>query len=390
MRVLFAADDLYPGFGGIAASTQGHADALRRRGHAVRALAGRDPKGVAPPEGVGLERLPSVRLGALQTRLALPWPATMQRALRWAEVVHVNAPTPFGAALVTMARARGIPTVMGVHVQVETAALQAPVGGAALGAALRAWYGAVFRLSDARVAPTAFAARMAADWTGRPVHVISNGLPPGRPAPGRDEARRTLPTDWWSEGDGPLLVYLGRLSPEKRPGDLLELVRALPVRARLVLAGEGPLHERLQRRIDAGGLGDRAVLAGFVDDARLPSLLAAADLFLMPSPAELQSIASLEAMAYGCPVAAADHASSAVPEWVAASGGGIVYPHGDPERAAAAVAALLTDASRTRDAREAARRHAARHDVDAAAAELEALYAALARGAVPAGAILPA
>lgn len=388
MRVLFAADDLYPGFGGIAASTQGHAEALRRRGHEVRALAGRDPQGVEPPSGIGLERLPSLRLGALQTQLALPWPPAMQRALRWAEVVHVNAPTPFGAALVAMARARGIPTVMGVHVQVETAALQAPAFGAALGAALRAWYGVAFRLSDARVAPTPFAARMAAGWTGLPVHVVSNGLPPAAPVPDRDDARRALPAAWWSEGDGPLLVYLGRLSPEKRPGDLLDLVRALPVRTRLVLAGKGPLRERLQRRIDEGGLADRAVLAGFVDDAFLPSLLAAADLLMVPSPAELQSIAALEAMAHGCPVAAADHASSAVPEWVAASGGGIVYPHDDPERAAAAVAALLSDASRMRDARAAARRYAAGHDVDDAAAELEALYAALARGEVPAGGVL--
>lgn len=390
MRVLFAADDLYPGFGGIAASTQAHAEALRRRGHAVRALAGRDPRAVAPPEGIGLDRLPSVRLGALQTQLVLPWPPAMQRALRWAEVVHVNAPTPFGAALVAMARARGIPTVMGVHVQVETAALQAPAFGAALGAGLRAWYGVSFRLSDARVAPTAFAARMAAGWTGLPVHVVSNGLPPGPPVPDRDEARRALPADWWSEGDGPLLVYLGRLSREKRPGDLLDLMGALPVRARLVLAGKGPLHERLTRRIEAAGLADRVVLTGFVDAARLPWLLAAADLLLMPSPAELQSIAALEAMACGCPVAAADHASSAVPEWVAASGGGIVYPHDDPRRAAAALAALLGDASRMRDAREAARRHAAGHDVDVAAAELEALYAALARGEAPAGAVRPA
>ena len=390
MRVLFAADDLYPGFGGIAVSTQGHAAALRRRGHAVRALSGQDPHPVAPPEGIALERVPSLRLGSLQTQLALPWPPAMQRALRWAEVVHVNAPTPFGVALVAMALARGIPTVMGVHVQVETAAMQAPIGGAALGAALRAWYGAVFRLPDARVAPTPFAARMAAAWTGLPVHVISNGLPPRVPGPDRAEARRTLPSAWWSEGDGPLLVYLGRLSPEKRPGDLLDLVRALPLRARLVLAGTGPLGPRLRRRIDAEGLADRVVLAGFVDGAVLPSLLAAADLLLMPSPAELQSIASLEAMAQGCPVAAADHASSAVPEWVDASGGGIVYPHDDPERAAAALAALLADAPRMGAARAAARRYAEGHHVDAAAAELEMLYLALARREVPDGAVRPA
>jgi len=394
VNVLFAADDLYPGFGGIAASTHGHALGLLARGHRIVALAGPEPTPQRPPDGVELVRLPAVRLGGLQTQLVVAGLRRVQRALRWADVVHVNAPTPFGVALVGMARARGVPTVMGVHVQTETTTHQLPAGTAVLGRvllgrAMRTWFAVAFARADARVAPTAFAARMAAGWTGKPVHVVTNGLAPGpRPAP-RDEARAQLPASWRTDGGGELLVYLGRLSAEKRPGDLLDLMHELPPSARLIVAGKGPLAPELERRIRDERLSDRVVLAGFVPDATVPTLLAAADLALMPSPAELQSIASLQAMAAGCPVAAADHASSAVPDWVPASGGGLVYPHDDPAEAGRRITAALRDPARLASMREAALRYASGHTLDDAARELERIYRALLRGETPSGALRP-
>ena len=394
MNVLFAADDLYPGFGGIAASTHGHALGLLARGHRIVALAGPEPQPQRPPDGVELVRLPAVRLGVLQTQLVVFGVRRVQRALRWADVVHVNAPTPFGVAVVAMARARGVPTVMGVHVQTETTTHQLPAGTAVLGRALlgramRTWFAVAFARADARVAPTAFAARMAAAWTGKPVHVVTNGLTPGPPPAPRDEARAQLPSAWRGDVGGELLVYLGRLSAEKRPGDLLDLMHELPPSSRLIVAGKGPLASELARRIGDEGLSDRVVLAGFVPDETVPTLLAAADLALMPSPAELQSIASLQAMAAGCPVAAADHASSAVPDWVPESGGGLVYPHDDPAEAGRRITAALRDPERMASMRKAAMRYAAGHTLDDAAHELERIYEALLRGQTPSGALPP-
>lgn len=384
MNVLFAADDAYPGFGGIAASTEGHAEALARRGHAVRVLTGRDPRARPPSDGVVVERLAALRLGALQTRLVVPEPRALQRALRWADVVHVNAPSPFGVLLIGMAKARGIPTVMGVHVQVETAVSQLSVAGPLVGPLMRTWYGLAFSLPAARVAPTDFAARMTFAWTGRPVHVVSNGLPTLPEAPPRRDARRLVASRWGPLDEGPLLVYLGRLSAEKRPGDLLDVASSLPPGVTLLIAGTGPMASGLEKRIRERHLTSRVRLVGFVEDVDVPTLLTAADLFLMPSPTELQSIASLEAMAYGCPVAAADHATSAVPEWVAASGAGIVYPPDDPARTGSMIRSLLADAPRLEATRSAARAYASQHHVDRAAERLEAIYTGYLRGEPPA------
>ncbi|HET7478699.1 MAG TPA: hypothetical protein VFJ72_04185, partial [Rubrobacteraceae bacterium] len=72
MRIAVVADDLYPGFGGQAAATEGHVEALLARGHEVRALAGFEPVPSEPSPGVSVERLPVWRPGEKQTQLALP------------------------------------------------------------------------------------------------------------------------------------------------------------------------------------------------------------------------------------------------------------------------------------------------------------------------------
>jgi len=152
-----------------------------------------------------------------------------------------------------------------------------------------------------------------------------------------------------------LLVCATRLSVEKRPQRALITLAALlasGVRARLVLAGDGPLRTRLERQASglpvefAGWIGDRAELA---------ALQATADVVLAPGPIETFGLAALEALACGTPVVAS--ASSALP--------GVLGPAG-----AAAVgddfsAAVLELLARP-DARERARRRAEEFSWEAA------------------------
>jgi glycosyltransferase involved in cell wall biosynthesis len=75
-------------------------------------------------------------------------------------------------------------------------------------------------------------------------------------------------------------------------------------RARLRIAGDGPLRDSLTRRVARLGLGDRIELLGQVPRQRVADLLAEADLFLMPSRLESFGIAALEARIAGVPVLA--------------------------------------------------------------------------------------
>ncbi|NBE55145.1 glycosyltransferase [Streptomyces boluensis] len=132
----------------------------------------------------------------------------------------------------------------------------------------------------------------------------------------RPEAADTALRGHYARAGEVLLVLCSRLSVEKRPGtalDCLAELRARGVRARLVVAGEGPLRGRLERRARARGL-SVTFLGHVADRARLAALQATADVCLAPGPAETFGLAALEALACGTPVVV--HAGSALPEVV--------------------------------------------------------------------------
>jgi len=368
VRILFVADDVYPGFGGQAKATEGHIEALLARGHEVRVLAGAEPRPTEPPEGVVVERLPSWRLGSAQTRFAHPLVSRIDPLVRWADVVHANTPAALTGVVAHVARRRGVPVVMGVHAQLETSTLQAPLIGRTVGTLLRVWYRYLFGLADLLVTPTPYAARFVTDFTHREPVAVSNGIDLSaweglEPSPSGGGTRR--------------LAFVGRLSPEKRPLDLLPLMHELPPHYKLTVAGHGPLDAEMREAIERRGLTGRVEMLGFVSEREKLELLSATEVFLMPSPAELQSIATLEAMASGAAVVAWGYASSAVPSLVHEAQGGLVVPPGDPRHQAEAILSLMEDEAALERARANAHAYARTHDVALSAERLEELYAGL-------------
>jgi alpha-1,6-mannosyltransferase len=118
----------------------------------------------------------------------------------------------------------------------------------------------------------------------------------------------------YAAADETLLVHCGRLSPEKAPQrslNTLATLRADGVPARLVVAGDGPLLQRLRRQAARKAL--PVTFAGFLPDRTdLAALLASADVAIAPGPVETFGLAALEALACGTPVVVS--AESALPE----------------------------------------------------------------------------
>ncbi|MFE3988026.1 glycosyltransferase [Nocardia tengchongensis] len=172
-----------------------------------------------------------------------------------------------------------------------------------------------------------------------------------------DRHDHRLRTDLGAD-DYPLLVHCGRLSVEKRVDRSIAAVGALRRRgldARLVVAGDGPRREALERRartIPPLPDGRPTIhFTGFIDDrTTLATLLATADVSLAPGPHETFGLAALEALAAGTPVVVSR--SSALADIITAEAGAVAADH--PRAFATAVTDVL---ARPR----AERRRAARH-----------------------------
>ena len=137
-------------------------------------------------------------------------------------------------------------------------------------------------------------------------------------------------------GEGPLLVYAGRIDNEKRADRLVALMRALPDRfgAALLMLGDGKLLDKL--REESAGL--RISFPGFQQDReKLARALASADIYVSAMADETFGISIIEAQACGLPVVGV--ASGAMPERVP-RGTGLLGPVDDIAAMAANVMAV--------------------------------------------------
>lgn len=206
------------------------------------------------------------------------------------------------------------------------------------------------RRVDDVVAVSATLADTIARQEGFRARELVNGVPdPLRTWSGsREEARARLGWD-----AAPTLLAVGSLTPVKNHAALIDCfgdVRACVPGARLALAGEGPLRDELAGR--AASLPAGSVLwLGERDD--VPRLLAAADLFVLPSRSEGLPLSLVEAHGAGRASVATRVGGNA--EVIEEGVTGLLVPGGRPDAFGRAAAELLVDGARRRAMEVAAR-----------------------------------
>ncbi|MBA3534337.1 MAG: glycosyltransferase, partial [Ardenticatenales bacterium] len=166
--------------------------------------------------------------------------------------------------------------------------------------------------------------------------IIPNAVDLPTPIPA--EERQALRTELIGDPMRPLILSVGRLSPQKAHSDLLIAfadLRESNSNATLVIAGDGPLRAELEAQIKTLGLEGHAWLLGMRND--VPRLLAASDIFATSSHWEGLPIAVLEALAAGLPVVGTTVGD--VPK-VVVEGTGLLVPPREPGALAAALRSL--------------------------------------------------
>ncbi len=382
MKILLANDTYPPDVNGSAYFTRRLAEGLAGRGHGVHVLAastGRRTQ-VMTKSGVVEHRMRSVPVPFHRDFRFAPPPFLYRRVLGEVarvrpDVVHAQGHFFIGRATIRAARQLGIPVVATNHFMPDNLTFYLGLPESAERAVTDlAWrdFARVFGGADVVTAPTVFAAELAeARGVAGPVLPISNGMDLSRFSPGNDGAafkRR------YGIEDRPTLTYVGRLDAEKRVD---EVIRALPmvrriVDAQLVVVGDGHERRRLIELAAEEGVGDRVVFAGFVEDDELPGAYAATDVFVNAGIAELQSLVTLEAMATGKPVVAAN--AGALPLLVHDGENGHLFEPGDVEALAGRLTRIFSDTQRRERMGRESLRIAARHGIGKTLDAFEEIY----------------
>lgn len=173
-----------------------------------------------------------------------------------------------------------------------------------------------------------------------------------------------------------LILYVGRLDREKRIDLLIRALSRLQKQGRtnisLAIAGQGSAKADLRSLSHALKLDNNVHFIGYVPNEKLPLLYQTADIFAMPSPQELQSIATLEAMASARPVLAAN--ARALPELVSHQVNGYLFEPDQVDSAALGMAYLIDHREQWQNMGRASRSRAVAHSLDNTIRRYEEIY----------------
>ena len=271
-------------------------------------------------------------------RVALPDPRiAASLAVFRPDVVHAVGPAALGAMGIAAARALGLPIVASYHTDFPRY-----LPGYGLGFAERAIWPlirAVHGAAHVNLCPSQFTKEELEEHGVRSVGIWRGGVDADLFHPRKRSLAMRLRLSG-GRPEGPLLLYVGRLSPEKNLASFAEVLDLVPG-ARLALVGDGPARSELEAALAHHLAEGRVHFTGFLRGEELAEAFASADLFVMPSKTETLGFVVLEAMASGLPVVAA-HAGG-LPDVVVPEENGLLHHPDRPREAAEAIRRILGD-----------------------------------------------
>ncbi|WP_424894703.1 glycosyltransferase family 4 protein [Tepidimonas sp. HKU79] len=329
LRVSVVTETFPPEVNGVSTTVERLVRGLQRRDHDMQVIRPRQTSDGWDREGarLGLEQvltrgLPIPRYP--QLRMGLP----AQRALqslwmhRRPDIVHIATEGPLGWSALRTARKLRLPVSTDFRTHFEAYSTHYGVGW--LRRSVQAYLRRFHNQADCTLVPTqALADALRAQGFERLI-VVPRGVDTDRFTP--RHRHPLLRESWGAPGDTPVLLYVGRLAPEKNLELLVRTYRAMidiDPRWRLVVVGDGPMRDRLAEHCP------QAVFTGALTGDALARAYASGDVLAFPSMTETFGNVTLEALASGLPVLAFDYAAAA--QVVRSGVNGWLAPVGDED-----------------------------------------------------------
>lgn len=300
MKILFVVNNYYASGNGLSASARRTVQYLREAGQEVRVLSGRNHEADEPqPDYVLADFHVPVFDGLVQSngyKFAKTDFAVIRRAVRWADVVHLEEPFIIQVVTARIARYYKVPCTATYHLHPENLFCSINLGDWKFlnYSTLLTWRDFVFNLcSDIQCPTENVLERLQKFGFKARLHLISNGIIPDmsiRPKEEEEDPNRPF-----------LIVCIGRLSVEKDQPTLLEAMKYSKYadRIQLYFAGRGPEADAIKEKahqLFEDGIVKYDPIFQFHDRDGLRKLAAKADLYIHCATVEVEGLSALEAL----------------------------------------------------------------------------------------------
>jgi glycosyltransferase involved in cell wall biosynthesis len=386
MKILIAADLFPPVINGVSTFSRNLAAGMAARGHEVVVIAPSQTgkKHTEQVDGYTIERTASLVFPLYQKLRVSTTPGREVNKIitHFApDVIHIQMIFAIGHSVLQAGQKKKIPIVSTNHAVpdnvIENIRLLAPLSRPI--SSMLEHYAKRFHSNAQYItAPTKSAITMFKDKYAKirvPVKVVSNGIDLSVFHPG--EVSKNILHKYDIPSDRPVLLYVGRLDGEKHLPVFLSAVHRIlahrPVHA--VLVGHGVEEAALQVLASKLGIEKKVTFTGRVSFEDLVQLYRVGTIFCMPSPAELQSIATLEAMASGLPVVSVNE--GALPELCQDGKNGYLFRYDNDEMMAVAIEKILKTPGLQQRMGQVSIEIAKKHDIHQTLEAFETIYESL-------------
>ncbi|MDQ2863124.1 MAG: glycosyltransferase [Bacteroidota bacterium] len=174
--------------------------------------------------------------------------------------------------------------------------------------------------------------------------------------------------------DNPILLYAGRIDPEKHIEEILQAVAIASKKIDFcfVIVGKGISKKSLEYLVDKLGINENVIFTGFVPDEDLPYFFKLSRCFIIASIAELLSLVTLQAMASGLPIIAVK--AGALVELVKDKLNGYLYDEGDLPALAQYIENILTNDDLYQEMSKKSLEYVQEHDINKTLKSFEKVY----------------
>ena len=386
MKILIAADLFPPVINGVSTFSSNLAAGMAARGHEVVVIAPSQTgkKHTEIVDGYTIERTASLVFPFYQRLRVSTTPGReVSRIINSfnPDVIHIQMILAIGYSVLQTGQKMNIPIVSTNHAVpenvIDNIRLLAPFSGP-ISAMLEHYAKRFHGNAQYITAPTQSAIAMFGDKYDKvkiPVKAVSNGIDlsvfyPAKP-PLTIYKKYNIPTNV------PILLYVGRLDGEKHLPIFLKAAQRLMKNRSVhaVLVGHGVEENSLELLASKLGIGKNITFTGRVSSKDLVELYRVGNIFCMPSPAELQSIATLEAMASGLPVVSVNE--GALPELCQDGKNGYLFRYDDDKMMAAALENILKSPKLYQKMAKMSVEIAKKHDINYTLKTFEEIYSSL-------------